>query len=38
MPELASTHKEATVAQQYEAGLVARYGQDYVDWLNGPTK
>mgnify|MGYP000847680326 CR=1 FL=1 len=30
------TAKEATVAQQYEAGLVARYGQDYVDWLNGP--
>ena len=32
------TAKEATVAQQYEAGPVARYGQDYVDWLNGPTK
>ncbi|HBM9480540.1 TPA: recombination protein NinG [Klebsiella oxytoca] len=30
------TAKEATVAQQYEAGLVVRYGQDYVDWLNGP--
>lgn len=30
------TAKEATVAQQYEAGLVARYGQEYVDWLNGP--
>lgn len=30
------TTKEATVAQQYEAGLVARYGQEYVDWLNGP--
>ncbi|WP_285130328.1 recombination protein NinG [Leclercia adecarboxylata] len=30
------TAKEATVAQQYEAGLVQRYGQDYVDWLNGP--
>ncbi|WP_347003882.1 recombination protein NinG [Enterobacter roggenkampii] len=29
------TAKEATVAQQYEAGLVARYGQEYVDWLNG---
>ncbi|MCI1672333.1 recombination protein NinG [Citrobacter braakii] len=28
--------KEATVAQHYEAGLIARYGQDYVDWLNGP--
>lgn len=24
------------MAQQYEAGLVARYGQEYVDWLNGP--
>lgn len=32
------TAKEATVAQQYEAGLVARYGQVYVDWLNGPHK
>ncbi|WP_301693374.1 recombination protein NinG [Klebsiella pneumoniae] len=30
------TAKESTVAQQYEAGLVARYGQEYVDWLNGP--
>ncbi|EMK2609095.1 TPA: NinG family protein, partial [Klebsiella pneumoniae] len=30
------TAKELTVAQQYEAGLVARYGQEYVDWLNGP--
>lgn len=30
------TAKEATVAQQYEAGLVARYGQGYVNWLNGP--
>ena len=30
------TRKEATVSQQYEDGLVARYGQDYVDWLNGP--
>ncbi|STV05254.1 protein NinG [Klebsiella pneumoniae subsp. ozaenae] len=30
------TAKEATVAQQYEAGLIARYGQEYVDWLNGP--
>lgn len=30
------TAKEATVAQRYEAGLVARYGQEYVDWLNGP--
>lgn len=24
------------MAQQYEAGLVARYGQGYVNWLNGP--
>ena len=32
------TAKEATVAQQYEAGLVARYGQEYVDCLNGPHK
>ncbi len=31
-----ATAKEATVAQQYEAGLVARYGQGYVNWLNGP--
>ncbi|WP_354690909.1 recombination protein NinG [Phytobacter sp. RSE-02] len=30
------TAKEATVSKQYEAGLVERYGQDYVDWLNGP--
>lgn len=30
------TAKEATVAQQYEDGLVARYGQEYADWLNGP--
>lgn len=30
------TAKEATVAKNYEAGLVARYGQLYVDWLNGP--
>ena len=30
------TAKESTVAQHYEAGLVARYGQEYVDWLNGP--
>ncbi|MFU9442254.1 recombination protein NinG, partial [Klebsiella pneumoniae] len=30
------TAKESTVAQQYEAGLIARYGRDYVDWLNGP--
>lgn len=22
--------------QQYEKGLIARYGQDLVDWLNGP--
>ncbi|EJE9586964.1 recombination protein NinG [Salmonella enterica] len=30
------TAKEATVTRNYEAGLVARYGQEYVDWLNGP--
>lgn len=30
------TAKEATVAQHYEEGLIARYGQAYVDWLNGP--
>lgn len=30
------TAKEATVNQKYEAGLVVRYGQKYVDWLNGP--
>lgn len=30
------TAKEATVSKQYEAGLVQRYGQEYVDWLNGP--
>lgn len=30
------TAKEATVAQQYEDGLGARYGQEYADWLNGP--
>lgn len=30
------TAKEATVAQQYENGLLDRYGQEYVDWLNGP--
>lgn len=30
------TAKEATVTQQYESGLIARYGQEYVDWLNGP--
>lgn len=30
------TAKEATVSQQYEEGLVQRYGQGYVDWLNGP--
>lgn len=28
--------KAATVAQQYEASLVARFGQELVDWLNGP--
>lgn len=30
------TAKEATVAKNYEDGLIARYGQEYVDWLNGP--
>lgn len=30
------TAKEATVNQHYEAGLISRYGQEYVDWLNGP--
>ncbi len=30
------TAKEATVAKNYEAGLVARYGHACVDWLNGP--
>lgn len=28
--------KAATVARQYEASLVHRFGQDLVDWLNGP--
>lgn len=28
--------KAATVAQQYEATLVERFGQELVDWLNGP--
>ncbi len=28
--------KAATVAQQYEANLAERYGQELVDWLNGP--
>ncbi len=32
------TAKEATVAQQYEAGLVARYGQEHVDWAQWPPR
>lgn len=28
--------KGATVAQQYEANLILRVGQEAVDWLNGP--
>lgn len=28
--------KAATVAQQYEETLVRRFGQELVDWLNGP--
>jgi hypothetical protein len=28
--------KAATVAKQYEANLVLRFGQELVDWLNGP--
>lgn len=28
--------KGATVAQQYEANLIVRIGQEAVDWLNGP--
>lgn len=28
--------KAATVAQKYEANLVKLFGQDLVDWLNGP--
>jgi hypothetical protein len=28
--------KAATVAQQYEQTLVRRFGQELVDWLNGP--
>lgn len=28
--------KAATVAKQYEANLVMRFGQGLVDWLNGP--
>lgn len=28
--------KAATVAQRYEATLVERFGQELVDWLNGP--
>lgn len=30
--------KAATVAKMYEANLVERFGQELVDWLNGPHK
>lgn len=29
-------HKNATVSKQYEARLIEKFGQDLVDWLNGP--
>jgi hypothetical protein len=31
-----SKARDATVTARYRAGLVLRYGQDYVDWLEGP--
>lgn len=30
------TRKNHTVSQQYRENLIAEFGQDYVDWLEGP--
>jgi len=29
-------HKAGAIGSMYEKGLIKRYGQRYVDWLNGP--
>jgi len=30
------TRKNHTVSQQYRENLIAEFGQEYVDWLEGP--
>lgn len=30
------SHKNKTVSQQYEENLIEKFGQELVDWLNGP--
>ncbi len=30
------SHKNKTVSQQYEESLIEKFGQELVDWLNGP--